>query len=223
MSEKFELVVTTRDQIGKGASRRLRRLENLVPAIIYGGENAPINISIEHNHLKHTLAREAAYTSILNLKLNGGIEKAILRDIQRHPSKPRIVHVDFMRVNPTDVITMRVPLHFLNEEKCPGVKAGGLVSHTLSEVEIKCQAQHLPEFIAVDLAKLELNHTIHLSDLVLPANVHLAHAVDEDHDAPVVSVHILKVLTEEEENAAAEAAAAAAAEAAAEAEAGNES
>ncbi len=200
------LEAETRTDMGKGASRRLRRLENKVPAVIYGGEKAPQSILFLHNKVIKALETESIYSSVFNISVNGKVEHVILKDLQRHPYKPLIMHMDLQRVSMKDVLVKMVPLHFINEKDAPGVKDGGVVSHTMSQVEVRCQAKFLPEFIAVDMAKMNMNDVLHLSDLDLPKNVHLAlDPTTGDHDHPVVSIHVSKVdLSEEATEEAAE-------------------
>ncbi len=187
------LEAETRADMGKGASRRLRRLENKIPAVLYGGGKEPQAIHLLHNKVVKALEVESIYSSVFDLEVNGKVEHVILKDLQRHPYKPLIMHMDLQRVAAKDVIVKEIPLHFINEDRAPGVVAGGLVSHTMSQVEIRCQVKYLPEFIEVDLAKMNMNDVLHLSDLSLPKNVQLS--IDPtvgDHDHPVVSIHASK-------------------------------
>ncbi|AHE66533.1 50S ribosomal protein L25/general stress protein Ctc [Legionella oakridgensis] len=187
------LEAETRADKGKGASRRLRRLENKVPAIVYGGEKEPQSIHLLHNKVIKALEIESIYSSVFELKVDGKSEKVILKDIQRHPFKPVILHMDMQRVSAKDVLVKMVPLHFINEQEAKGVKAGGMVNHTMMQVEVRCQVKDLPEYIEVDLRDMELNDVLHLSDLKLPKGVHLAIDPSEgDHDHPVVSIHVQK-------------------------------
>ena len=208
------LEAETRTDLGKGASRRLRRLENKVPAVLYGGDKKPQSIHLLHNKVIKALETESIYSSVFDLRVDGKkVEHVILKALQRHPYKPVILHMDLQRVTPKDVLVKMVPLHFINDDKAPGVKDGGMVTHTMVHVEVRCQAQYLPEFIEVDLAAMAIDDVLHLSDLKLPKGVHLA--VDPsvgDHDHPVVSIHLSRVSAEneaEEEAAAAEEASAA--------------
>ena len=190
MSNEFTIEATTRSDLGKGASRRLRRLENRVPGILYGADKTPTPISVLGKDLSKALENEAFYSHILSLNLDGGDVQVVLKDLQRHPAKNNPTHVDFQRIDATHKLHMHVPVHFLNEDKCVGVKTGGgIVSHQLTEVEVVCYAKDLPEFIAVDVADLEMGKSIHLSQLVLPPRVELrALQLGEDHDLSVVSV-----------------------------------
>ncbi len=201
MSNEFVIAAETRADKGKGASRRLRRLEKKVPAIIYGTDQPAQQISVELKHLVKALENEAFYSHVLTLQLEGKEQAVVLKDLQRHPSKSIPVHADFMRVDQTHKLTMNVPLHFINEDKCIGVKQhGGVISHQMSEVEILCLAKDLPEYIEVDLANADLGSIIHLSDIALPAGVEIKSLqLGEDHDLPVVSVHAPKGGASEEE------------------------
>lgn len=178
---------------GKGASRRLRRVENKVPAVVYGGDKAPQSIHLLHNKVIKALETESIYSSVFDLNVNGVVERVILKDLQRHPYKPVILHMDLQRVSAQDVLVKMVPLHFINEDKAPGVQDGGVVNHSMTQVEIRCQAQALPEFIEVDLSQMKMDDVLHLSDIVLPKQIHLAiDANTGDHNHPVVSIHASK-------------------------------
>ena len=186
MSVSFEVNAQPRTGTGTGASRRLRRT-GLVPAIVYGAHQDPEMVSVSHNELLKHLEHEAFYSHVLDLKVGDDVTKVVLKDMQRHPAKPFILHVDFMRVSQDEKLKMVVPLHFLNEDTCKGVKLGGVVSHTITEVEIVCLPKDLPEFIGVDMAEMEIGSIVHLSELALPEGVALAHAPDPDE--PVVVIH----------------------------------
>lgn len=207
MQKDFEISAQPRDGGGSRFSRRLRG-EGLVPAILYGGEHGAVPIALKHNELIRHLEHEAFYSHILTLKIGRKKEKVILRDLQRHPSRPRILHIDFMRVSTDKRITMNVPLHFINEDTCVGVKQqGGIVSHLQTEAEVSCLPQDLPEYIGVDIAQLELGQSLHLSDITLPDNamlMALSHGEEIDH--AIVSVIKPRVAALEEEQEAAEAA-----------------
>lgn len=193
------LEAETRTVLGKGASRRLRRLENKVPAVIYGGDKEPQSLNLLHNKVIKALETESIYSSVFGLSINGKVENVILKDLQRHPYKPIILHMDLQRVSAKDVLVRMVPLHFLNEEDAPGINEGGMVNHTMMQVEVRCQAQYLPEFIAVDLSGMAIDDVLHLSDLKMPKGVHLAiDPTTGDHDHPVVSIHVNKVNVIEE-------------------------
>ena len=186
MADDFDLIADFRDDIGKGASRRLRR-EGKVPAILYGGGRPPRNLAFDHNRVIQQLENESFYSSVLNVKVGDKEQAVILKDLQRHPAKRQIMHMDLQRVSESEKIRVHVPLHFVNEATAPGVKAGGLVSHQMVEIEISCLPKDLPEFIEVDLGALNMNEAVHLGELKLPSGVEFAHAGGED--APVASIH----------------------------------
>lgn len=197
MAEAIELTAQIRNAGGKGASRRLRREHDQIPAIIYGGNSQPVTITFMHNKVTKALENEAFYSSILTINIEGKQEKAVLKNIQRHPNKAKILHMDLLRVSRKEAITMRVPLNFTGTDKAPGVKAGGIVTHDTSDVEIKCLPQDLPEHIDVDISNLELDQALHLSDLTLPPNVSLITDISSsDHDLPIASIHKPKVIVE---------------------------
>jgi large subunit ribosomal protein L25 len=189
MSTSFELTAQLRTDLGKGASRRLRHAGH-VPAIMYGAGKDPIALTFSHNELQRNLANEAFYSHILTINIDGqASEKAVLKDLQRHPSRPILMHMDLLRVSETDEITIHVPLHFINEDSCAGVKTGGgIVSHLMVELEIRCLPKDLPEFIAVDIAPMQIGDIVHLSELNLPNGVHIPSLVHGDQ--AVVSLHL---------------------------------
>lgn len=196
----FTLEATLRKDKGTSASRRLRH-EKAIPAIVYGGDKEPQPISIAQNLLEKELKKEAFYSQILELKIDGNTEKVILRDLQRHPYKPSVTHADFMRIDENQKIKVNVPLHFINEEESAGVKAGGLISHTMTEIEVSCLPANLPEYIEVDLLNIELDQSVHMSEIKLPKGVELATQLDADHDHQVASIHTPKASAEPEESA----------------------
>ncbi len=199
MAINFNLSAELRSDKGKGASRRLRRLGK-VPGILYGAGEAPVQLSFDHNEVRNSLSHEAFYSHILKIKVGSEEHQAIIKDLQRHPAKPVVMHLDFLRVKDHIEIRVHVPLHFKNEKEAVGVKQqGGVVSHNMIEVEIACLPRYLPEFIEVDVLNLELNHALHLSDLKLPEGVRIVQlAYGEEHDLPVVSVHHPRIEVEEE-------------------------
>jgi large subunit ribosomal protein L25 len=209
MSVDFNINAESRTDVGKGASRRLRHAGK-VPGIIYGSGKDPVAFTVVHDDLMHHLENEAFYSHILTVTVDGKAQKAVLKDLQRHPAKPRLLHVDFLRVGAKDVLHMQVPVHFINEDASVGVKAGGLVSHLMTTIEITCKASDLPEYLQVDITDLDVGSALHLSDIDLPKGVAItALTHGEDHDLPVVSIHAPKGGgdEEEEETAAPEAAA----------------
>jgi large subunit ribosomal protein L25 len=203
---QFEFTAYPRTQEGRGASRRMRRAGK-APGIVYGGAGAPEPIELDHNALFHALRNEAFHASILTMKLGSGSTKVLLRDVQMHPFKNEILHVDFQRVDENRRIHMKVPLHFINGEISPAVKvSGAIVSHVTNELDVSCLPKDLPEFVEVDLATLDVGHSIHVSALKLPAGVSVVMRGKVD---PVVAAAVVPKAHVEEEVAAAEAAAAA--------------
>ncbi len=197
-THKFELDAEIRMDIGKGASRRLRHA-NQIPAVVYGAGEDAMSLTLNHDKVSVALSHEAFYSHILTLKVGKKLEKVILKAIQRDPAKPRIHHIDFLRVRADQKLHMHVPIHFMGEEDAPGLKEGGVISHIIADVEVSCLPADLPEHIEADLSALKLNQIIHLSDLKLPKGVTLvafAHGV-EGHDLPVASMHIPRVIEEE--------------------------
>jgi large subunit ribosomal protein L25 len=187
MKTSFELVAEFRETQGKGASRRLRH-EGKVPAILYGGHSEARALTLSHQKLIIMLENERFYSTILSLKVGDQTQNAILKDVQRHPYKNAVMHIDFQRVEDNQLIRMSIPLHFTGASVSPGVKTqGGIVSHMRNEVEVSCLPKDLPEFIEVDLSGLSLNESIHLSQLPLPAGVELIALAKED--AAVVAIH----------------------------------
>jgi len=212
MAISFELTAEPRSDTGKGASRRLRRTGK-VPAIIYGGGKDPESLTLSQNEIIRNLENEAFYSHILTIKVGGSETQAILRDLQRHPSKPTIMHMDLQRVSASEKLKTHAPLHFIGEDIAPGVKAGGLVSHDLTEALIECLPKDLPEFIEIDISGMEIGDSLHLSDLKVPEGVTLLDlARGEGHDLAVVAIHVKRIVEEVEEAPAAEVEAAAAAE-----------
>ena len=200
----IEISAHKREAQGTGASRRLRRMGR-VPDILYGGEQGPVNIELDHQALYLNLRNERFHASILTLDVAGTKEQVLLRSVNMHPYKPQVQHVDFQRVSRDKKIHVKVPLHFVNAEKSPGVKEqGGVVSHILNELDITCFPADLPEFIEIDLGSLSVGNSIHVRDLALPKGVE---AVLHRSENPVVATVVVpQLITEEEEAAAAEAA-----------------
>ena len=187
MATEHKITATGRNDEGKGASRRLRRAAQ-IPAIVYGGTAAPQSIQLEHEKTWLASQNEWFYSSILDLDLDGKVQKVLLRDMQRHPYKQIIMHLDFQRVDENQAIRVLVPLHFLNEEKSPaGKSADVVVTHELNEVEVSCLPKYLPEFIEVDLSDLKVGDIVHLSDLKLPKGVEIPELkLGKEHDVAIV-------------------------------------
>jgi len=204
MSSVFEFVAESRDLLGKTAARASRRGGN-IPAVVYGCEIAPQSITLGHNDVSKHLEHEAVYSHVLDLKIDGKTEKVILKGLQRHPARAQIMHMDFLRIDETQALKVHVPLHFINESDCVGVKAGGVVTHAMVDVEVSCLPSALPEFIEVDLIAMEIGQSVHLSDLSLPEGVVIpVLAQGEDHDHPVAQVVKTKIKAEVEDEVAAD-------------------
>ncbi len=193
MATIHEIPAESRKDQGKGASRRLRHAGK-VPAIVYGSSEAPASIQLEHNTALLASQNEWFYSAILDLKLDGKAQKVLLRDMQRHPFKMQLLHLDFQRIDENKAIRIRVPLHFLNQETSPaGKMAGILISHALTDIEISCLPKDLPEFISVDLAELKVGDIVHISDLKLPAGVELPELrLGKEHDTAVVTAQEMR-------------------------------
>jgi len=191
------LNATLRDDMGKGASRRLRHA-NLLPAIVYGAGKDPMSITLQQKDVQHELPNEHFYSQVLSLVIEGNAEDVLLRDIQHHPYKQEVMHMDFIRVKQDEVVHVHSPLHFVGEDVSPGVKSeGGVISHVIMEVELECLPKNIPEFIEVDLSGMHVGDIIHLSDLKLPEGVEiLALKHGEDNDSTVASMHVRKVAAE---------------------------
>ncbi|AVJ55582.1 50S ribosomal protein L25 [Idiomarina sp. OT37-5b] len=204
----FTIKATVRADKGKGASRRLRHADK-VPAILYGGKGEPVALELDHNKVNNMADYEAFYSHILTLDIDGKKEQAILKDMQRHPYKPKLTHLDFQRVEKGHKLHTNLPLHFLNETTAKGVKEeGGVVVHHVNDVEIMVLPKDLPEYLEVDVADMSIGDTLHLSDLKLPTGVELVELTKgEDHDQAVVSITAPRVEkeTSEEDSVAADA------------------
>ena len=193
MSDDLDLIAEVREDQGKGASRRLRR-EGRVPAILYGGNRPPRALSLDHNALLHQMEQESFYSSVLTIKAGERTQPAIVKDIQRHPAKHQIMHIDLQRVLEDERIRMNVPIHYVNEETAVGVKQhGGVVSKLATEVEVTCLPADLPEYFEVDIAELDIDQMLHLSDIKTTGSVEiieLSHGTD--HDQPIIAINTPK-------------------------------
>ncbi len=189
MSDNIQLSAEPRADSGKGASRRLRRM-NMVPAIVYGGDDDPVSISLEHNKFAHELENEAIYTQLIDLHVGKDTEEVILRDLQRHPYKSRILHADFFRIDKKKPIHVVVPIHVTNAEECVGVKLdGGMMTQLVTEIEVVCLPKHLPEYLEIDATDVHLGDIVHLSNIKMPEGVEIvALTHGEDHDTGILSV-----------------------------------
>ena len=203
MSTDFTLHAKGREDTGKGASRRLRRLAGEIPAIVYGGKKDPARIALIHKDVMKALENEAFYSHIIALDIDGKSEDVIVKDVQRHPAKAIVLHMDFLRVSKNTKLQTRVPLHFINEDICVGVKlGGGLIAHSMTELEIMCLPADLPEYLEVDMADVDLGQTLHISDIKLPKGVEsVALSHGGDHDLPIAAVNKSKAKDEDEEAA----------------------
>ena len=199
MSTEHKITATGRKDEGKGASRRLRHAAR-IPAIVYGGHADPVSIQLEHEKTWQASQNEWFYSSILSLDLDGTVEKVLLRDMQRHPYRQQIMHLDFQRVSENEAIRVSVPLHFLNEDKSPAGKATDVaVTHELTEVAISCLPRNLPEYLELDLSSLSVGDTIHLSQVKLPEGVEVPELkLGTDHDVAVVVARFVREEVEEE-------------------------
>ena len=208
MSTDFTLHAKGREDTGKGASRRLRRLAAEIPAIVYGGKTAPAKISMNHKDVAKALENEAFYSHIIALEIDGKSQDVILKDVQRHPAKNLILHMDFLRVSKNTALQTRAPLHFINEDICAGVKlGGGIIAHSMTELDITCLPADLPEYIEVDMTDVELGQTLHISDITLPKGVEsVALSHGPDHDLPVATINKPKAASAEDQGSAPEAA-----------------
>ncbi len=190
MSDQFEINAEVRQDIGKGASRRLRRLANNVPAIIYGGGEDPQPLTLVRKDFEKALENEAFYSHVLTINVGKNAQKAILKDLQRHPAKNSVMHADFLRVDDKTAVKVTVPIHFLNEDKSVGVKMeGGIVQHQMTEVEVQCLPGDIPEYLEVDMLEVTTGQIVHLSDITFPEGVvSTALSLGEDHDLAVASI-----------------------------------
>ena len=200
MSTNFVINARSREDAGKGASRRLRRQSGEVPAIIYGGKKHAEKISILHKDITKALENEAVYSSIISLSVDGKAEDTIIKDIQRHPAKQVILHLDFLRVSKTTKLQTRVPLNFLNEDICIGVKmGGGLIAHTMTDIEVSCLPKDLPESIDVDMEQIDVGQIVHLSDIKMPSGVEsVSLSQGAEYDLTVATVNKQKAADIEE-------------------------
>jgi large subunit ribosomal protein L25 len=193
MAGSYVFDAELRKDLGRGNSRRLR-VEGKIPAVLYGGTGEPVGITLDHNKVNKALEDEATYSHILTLRIDGKDETAILKDMQRHPSRPIILHMDFQRVTESQKIKVHVPLHFLNQETSVGAKKGGVITHALVDVEVTCLPARLPEFIAIDMAKLDIGQSVHLSDIKVPPGVQIVELLHgEGHDQLVAAIQAPRV------------------------------
>ncbi|PCJ26217.1 MAG: 50S ribosomal protein L25/general stress protein Ctc [SAR86 cluster bacterium] len=199
-TEEFALNCTVRTDLGKGASRRLRRLNDNIPAVLYGGDKEPVSLTIAHKDIAKAIENEAFFAHIITLNIGSKKEKAVIKALQRHPARPIIMHADFLRVSDKQAIVVKVPIHFLNEEACVGVKlGGGNILKALNEIEVSCLPKDLPEFLEVDMLEIELGDSVHLSDITLPTGVtSVALSHGDSSDLSVATVAAPKAIVEDE-------------------------
>ena len=204
MSESFIVVAETRVDEGKGASRRLRRLEGKMPAVIYGTDQDAQSLTLIRKDFEYMLENEACFSSILEVQVDGKSQNAIIKDIQRHPAKGFPMHADFLRVRMDQAIKVNVPLHFINEEQCTGVKlGGGMIQKQATDIEIQCLPKDLPEYLEVDMLEVELGGIVHLSDITLPEGaIATALELGDDHDLAIASVIAPRGIKDEDEASA---------------------
>jgi large subunit ribosomal protein L25 len=200
MKNNVRINAQVRDQSGKRSARRLRQEQQQIPGVIYGAGLQTQSVQFAAKELNNALAEESTYSRILTLHVDGhGEQKAVLKQVQRHPSRPRVLHVDFLRIDMNKKLTMEIPIHLVGAATAPGIKDGGILSHHLTEVEIHCLPADLPQFIELDISQLELGHSTHLADLRLPSGVELTvNLEDEEHNQPIVSILKPYVPTAEE-------------------------
>ena len=206
MREQLVVRAEFRTELGTAASRRLRRLKALAPGVLYGGGGDPVPLAIARKDLRKAMQRESFFSQILTLEVGDKTQACVLRDVQRHAATDEVLHLDFLRIREDKPLEVHVPLHFLGEDQCVGVKlGGGRLAHNLIEVEVSCLPKNLPEFIEVDVSELQVGQAIHLSDLTLPSGVVVvALGLGDDHDIPVVGVAARRGGQAEEEDAPAE-------------------
>ena len=200
MSEQLAIEATLRSDLGKGASRRLRRNADHVPAIIYGAGKDPAPITLIRKDLEKALENEAFYSQVIDVNVDGDVQPAILKDLQRHPAKDRVMHADFMRIDVKKKLKVNIQLHFVNEEECHGVRIeGGVIEHLMTEIEVECLPGNIPEYIEVDMTDVTTEDVLHISDLKLPEGVVSTDlALGEEHDMAVASVSLPRAAIEEE-------------------------
>jgi large subunit ribosomal protein L25 len=205
MTSPIQLTAEVRQQTGTVANRRLRRNQEKVPAVIYGAGKAPSLLAIEQRFIRKAAKNPGFQSQVIELDIAGKVEQVLVKELQQHPAKGTVLHIDFLRVSAKQKLQVKVPLHFINEESCIGVKEqGGTISHQLTEVEVSCLASDLPQTIEVDMGQIELGRTLHLTDLNLPKSVELVELTHgADHDLPVASVQAQQTQAAEESEPAA--------------------
>jgi large subunit ribosomal protein L25 len=201
MSNNFKLSAELRIKAGKAEVRRLRRQSGMVPAILYGAKSEPLSIQLKENEVLKAFSMDGIRSHVIELNLAGKITSVVIKDSRAHPTKPKIMHIDFMRVDLNKPIIMSIPLHFVGAEEAPGVKEGGIVLHTMNDLEISGLSKHLPDSIQVDISALQMGEGLHLSDIKLPENISLVHKVDEEYNPSVVHITKPRANVENDEEA----------------------
>ena len=191
MASNFALSARNRYMLGKAEVRRMRRLNGEVPAVIYGGKIDPQSISLVHKDVMKALENASFYAHVINLKIDGKDEEVVIKDIQRHPAKATVLHMDFLRINKSTLISIKIPLRFANEDRCVGVrKQGGTISRTMSELEVKCLPKDIPEYIEIDVSNIAVGETLHISNINLPRGVEsVVLSQGPEYDLPVAVVN----------------------------------
>jgi large subunit ribosomal protein L25 len=202
MSEQLAISATPRSDLGKGASRRLRRNADLIPGIVYGAGKDPAPITLVRKDLEKALENEAFFSQVIDVNVDGDVQQAILKDLQRHPAKDFVMHADFLRIDAKVELKVNIQLHFINEEECHGVKMeGGVIEHLMTEIEVQCLPGNIPEYIEVDMKDVTTSDIVHISDLKLPEGVISTDlAYGEEHDMAVASVALPRAAVEEDED-----------------------
>lgn len=188
MSQNLTLSAAVRTETGKAEMRRMRRLSGMVPAVVYGGKEEPQNIMLKENEVLKAFSMEGIRSHVIDLVIDGKSTPVLVKDSCPHPTKPKILHIDFFRLDLTKPVTMSIPVHFVGEDQAPGAKQGGVVSHLITEVELTGMAKNLPEFIEVDISAMEMGDKLHLSDVKLPSNVEFSQLIDDEHNPTVVAI-----------------------------------
>ncbi|MFZ0487231.1 MAG: 50S ribosomal protein L25/general stress protein Ctc [Arenicellales bacterium] len=199
MSTDYQITAEPRAESGKAASRRYRR-EGKIPAVVYGAGQDNLSLLLDHHEIFHKLETEGFHSAIIKITVGKKVEQAILRDVQMDPVKPNVLHVDFQRISATEKLHIAVPIHFAGGEDAPGIKLeGGIMSHSLNEVDVSCLPADLPEYLEVDVSGLHLHDTVHLSDLKLPEGVEITALQHEGEDQIVATVYAPQLEVEEED------------------------
>lgn len=198
MAERLSIEVSKRTQQGRAAMRQLRHQKDWAPGVVYGAGKDQVWVASDHDPLYRFLAKEATHSQVIDLVIDGKSEPVVVKEVQYHPVAAKIIHVDWLRINAKEKLTLKVPLHFVGEDVCPGIKAGGVAQHAIKELEVQCLPANLPEYLEVDLSQLEMDQSIHCSELKLPKGVELSCLIAETpHDEVIVAVHQPKVVAEE--------------------------